>query len=124
MTKYLIGDILLEKLASVGFVVRDHGLFLSCVYRPATTLYGVDAYPSLALKTAALLESFVKNHPMIDGNKRSGWLSANLFVEINGFEFTASHDEAFDFILSVATSASTLEQLATWIDKHLQPKVA
>lgn len=122
MTRFLIGDILLAKLASIGFVVRDEGLFLSCVYRPATTLYGADAYPTLAMKTAALMESFVKNHPMIDGNKRSAWLSANVFVEMNGFEFVADGDDAFTFILGIAAAGSTIDETSEWIENHLQQR--
>jgi death-on-curing protein len=121
VTTYLSSEILLAQLESIGFVVRDRGLFASCVDRPATTLYGEDAYPSLELKAASMLESFVKNHPMIDGNKRSAWLSANIFLELNGVEISASQEAAFDFVVSIATGSKSLEERAEWLSSHTQP---
>ncbi len=119
MTNYLDPEALLWQLDRVGFVVRDRGLFLSCLERPRTTLFGEDAYPSLELKVAALMDSIVKNHPMIDGNKRTAWFTANFFVELNGYEFIPT--EAYDFILSIATDRMTLDELAGWVESHLQP---
>lgn len=121
MTTYLSSEILLEQLESIGFVVIDRGLFASCVDRPATTLYGKDAYPTLELKAASLLESFVKNHPMIDGNKRSAWLSTNIFLELNGVEIYAAQEAAFDFILSIATGSKSLDELAQWLSSNTRP---
>ena len=115
MTQYLSTEILREQLEAIGFVVRDHGLFASCVERAAVTLYGQDAYPSLEHKAAAILESFVKNHPMIDGNKRSGWLSANMFLDINDVDVDCSHDDAFNFILAIATGQREFEDIVSWL---------
>lgn len=66
------------------------------------------------------MDSIVNNHPMVDGNKRSSWFAANLFVELNGFEFVVSQDEAFTFILDVATGDNDLEHLAEWIERRLR----
>jgi death-on-curing protein len=121
VTTYLSSEILLEQLESIGFVVRDRGLFASCVDRPAKTLYGEDTYPTLELKAASLLESFVKNHPMIDGNKRSAWLSTNIFLELNGVEIYAAQEAAFDFILSIATGSKSLDELAQWLSSNTRP---
>ena len=55
--------------------IRDMGLLGSAAARPQTTVFGEDAYPDIWTKAAALLQSVVKNHPLIDGNKRLGWLS-------------------------------------------------
>lgn len=121
MTVYFDPEVLVSQLTRVGFVVRDAGLLLSSLARPETSLFGVDAYETLALKTAALMDSIVNNHPMVDGNKRSAWLAANIFVELNGFEFDAETDEAFDFILAIATSDNNLESSALWIDQRLRP---
>lgn len=121
MTVYFDPEVLVSQLTRVGFVVRDAGLLLSSLARPETSLFGVDAYETLALKTAALMDSIVNNHPMVDGNKRSAWLAANIFVELNGFEFDAETDDAFDFILAIATSDNNLESSALWIDQRLRP---
>ena len=55
--------------------IADVGLLGSAVARPRTSAFGEDAYPDLWTKAAALLQSVVKNHALIDGNKRLGWLA-------------------------------------------------
>ncbi len=121
MTLYPDPEVLLAQLTRVGFIVRDPGLFLSAVARPATGLFGTDAYPTLPLKIAALMDSIVNNHPMMDGNKRSSWLLANIFAELNGYEIVASADDAFVFILSIANNNPELAVIAQWIENHLSP---
>jgi death-on-curing protein len=121
MTVYLSSEILLEQLESIGFVVRDKGLFASCVERAATTLYGQDAYPTIEHKAAAILESFVKNHPMIDGNKRSGWLSANIFLELNAVEVVSTLDDAFEFIIGIATGTQEFDDIVSWLRNRTVP---
>jgi death on curing protein len=121
VTVYIDPEVLLAQLTRVGFMVRDPGLLLSALARPETSLFGSDAYPTLSLKAAALMDSIVNNHPMMDGNKRSSWLAANIFLELNGFELVATTDDAFDFILTIATGDADLERIAGWIEHHLRP---
>ncbi|MDQ6642015.1 MAG: Fic family protein [Actinomycetota bacterium] len=98
--------------------VRDVGLLDSVAHRPGAVLYGRDAYPSLDLKAAALLESIVGNHALIDGNKRLGWLAIVVFYGLNGVELDAPDGPAYELVMSVARSESKLEEIAavlgTW----------
>ena len=64
--------------------IRDLGLLGSAAARPQATAFGQDAYPDLVTKAAALLQSIVNNHALVDGNKRLGWLAAAVFLELNG----------------------------------------
>ena len=120
MTRYLTLESFLRETARIGFVVKDLGLLDSALARPRTSLFGEDAYPSLELKAAAMVESIILNHPMIDGNKRSSWFALNAFVLLNGFVISATQDEAFNFVLGVATKKLDLNQSASWIAKHLK----
>ena len=119
MTLYPDPEIVIAQLTRVGFFVRDSGLLLSSLARPATSLFGEDVYATLALKTAALMDSIVNNHRMMEGNKRSSWFAANFFVELNGYEIVATEDEAFAFILSIARGNQPLEDVALWLESHL-----
>jgi death on curing protein len=83
--------------------VRDFGLLESALARPQASVFGEDAYPSLHGKAAALLESLVKNHALIDGNKRLGWVATRLFYGYNGHTISASDDEKFYLVMAVAT---------------------
>ncbi|WP_062317888.1 type II toxin-antitoxin system death-on-curing family toxin [Demequina maris] len=103
MTGYIELDELLEMVRVAGLgPVRDAGLLESALARPATTLMGADAYPTLDLKAAALLHSLVNNHALADGNKRLGWLATVVFVGFNGFRVRMSQGEAFDLVWAVA----------------------
>lgn len=94
--------------------VRDVGLLGSAAARPQTSVGGTDAYPDLWSKAAALLHSLVRNHPLVDGNKRLGWLATAVFLEINGVAVTdASNDDVYDLVLDLATTDCTIEQLTT-----------
>lgn len=121
MTYFLDLDDALEQIHFLGFHVRDVGLLQSSLARPNTTLYGADAYPSLDLKAAALMHSIVTSHPLIDGNKRTAWALMITFVLLNGFEVVAETDDAFDFVLGVATESRDLDSIASWIAAHRVP---
>ena len=92
---------------------RDLGLLESAVLRPATSLWGRDAYPSLDAKAAAVLDSIVRNHALVDGNKRLGWLATAVFLEINDASVAgATDDEVFDLVWTIASARSTIEEIA------------
>jgi death-on-curing protein len=98
--------------------IRDAGLLGSAVARPQTTVGGIDAYPSVWLKAAALLQSIVDNHALIDGNKRLGWLATAVFLEINDASVAAaSNDDVHDLVMAVAAGQSTLEQIAQRLEQ-------
>ena len=120
MTEFVDLEIFVTQLKRVGFHIRDLGLLESALVRPQTSLFGEDAYPTLELKAAVMVESIILNHPMVDGNKRSSWLALNLFVELNDFEIIATQDEVFDYVLDGANKRIGSEQSAEWIKKHLR----
>lgn len=88
-------------------VLRDAGLLESAVARPRTTLFGEDAYPDLHAKTASLLLSICKNHALVDGNKRLALAATIVMLGVNGWTLTMSNDEAYDFIIDVASGELT-----------------
>ncbi|MDE0319683.1 MAG: Fic family protein, partial [Acidimicrobiaceae bacterium] len=63
--------------------IRDMGLLGAAAARPTASAFGEDAYPDIWTKAAALLHSVVNNHPLVDGNKRLGWLATAVFLELN-----------------------------------------
>jgi death-on-curing protein len=93
--------------------IRDVGLLGSACARPKTTAFGEDAYPDLWAKAAALLQSLVKNHALVDGNKRLGWVATATFLEINDIQVTAiSNDDVFQFVSAVAAGSDTVDGIA------------
>ena len=93
--------------------VRDVGLQTAAVVRPQTTVGGEDAYPTIWLKAAALLQSVVGNHALVDGNKRLGWLATAVFLEINQSSVArADNDAVFELVMRVARSELDIDEIA------------
>ena len=86
---------------SVG--VRDIGLLESAAARPRASAFGADAYATLHDKAAALLHSIVRNHALVDGNKRLGLAAVIAFYGVNGRRLTMTNDEAYDVVTAVAS---------------------
>jgi death-on-curing protein len=104
MTRALVGD---------PPPIRDLGLLEAAAARPKTSVLGEDAYPDLWTKAAALLQSIVGNHPLVDGNKRLGWTAAAAFLEINGVDISrAENGDVYDLVTGVATQSPEVEEIA------------
>lgn len=88
--------------------IRDLGLVESALARPQAAAFGEDAYPSLDEKAAALLQSVVGNHALVDGNKRLGVACTSVFLTLNGAPLTLGDDgPAYDVVMAVATGQLT-----------------
>lgn len=100
-------DVLTAAAAALDFVpsVADYGLLDSAIARPSTTVFGLDAYPTLLTKAAALMQSLARNHAFVDGNKRTAWAAAWTFLTINGTELDPEFDvdAAETLVIDVAT---------------------
>ena len=122
MTAYLDIEDALQVVDRYGFHIRDIGLLASALARPATTVMGAEAYPELAVKAAALLESVARFHPLIDGNKRTAWTLMVLLLWINGYRHDFTTDEGFDLVVGVAAGTIDLPNAAAEISRHLVPR--
>jgi len=92
-----------ERATGAQAEVRDIGLLESAAARPRASAFGADAYPTLHDKAAALLHSIVRNHALVDGNKRLGLAAVIAFYGLNGRRLTMTNDEAYDFVIAVAS---------------------
>ena len=117
---YLSVEDLLEIAAGVidRLVVRDAGLLAAAAALPRVTVFGDDAYPTFDDKSAALLHSLVRNHALVDGNKRFAWSATRVFCLLNGRDLTHTVDEAEDLMLSATSGQLDVPQIATWIVAH------
>lgn len=92
--------------------IRDMGLLGSAAARPATTVFGEDAYPEFHDKAAALLHSLARNHPLVDGNKRLAWVATRLFYLANERVLDAPENDAFDLVMAVAEGRVDVPEIA------------
>jgi death-on-curing protein len=98
--------------------IRDLGLIESAVGKPQATFDGNDLYNTIFNKAAALLQSLLKNHPFVDGNKRTALTSAGIFLKLNGYQLINDHDNEVSFTLKVDNEHLTIEQIVKWLEKH------
>ncbi|MCL2352303.1 MAG: type II toxin-antitoxin system death-on-curing family toxin [Firmicutes bacterium] len=82
--------------------IRDEGLLESALYAPFASFGGADAYPTIESKAARLAFGLIKNHPFMDGNKRTGILSMLSFLRINGITPKCTDDELVEIGRGVA----------------------
>jgi death on curing protein len=102
--------------------VRDLGLVDSAVARPQACFDGVEAYPSVHLKAAALLQSLVGNHAFVDGNKRAAFASLLFFYDLNGLRLTLSHEQAFHLVIQVVVHEIDIEEAAALLAAGTAPR--
>jgi death-on-curing protein len=119
VTEYIEPEQAVAVIARLGLHIRDEGLLFSALARPSASMFGVDAYPALELKAAALFSSLAQNHPLFDGNKRLSLYLTFAFLRINGFRLTFTNDEAFVLVLAVAQSQMELDEIASVIADHI-----
>ena len=97
--------------------VRDAGLLASAAARPATTVFGADAYPTLHLRVAALAQSIARNHALADGNKRLTLVAIIAAYGLNGRRLTLTNGEAYDLVIAISTGVlSEVADLAAALD--------
>jgi death-on-curing protein len=114
---YLLHERLIQ-LTGGSSGLRDPGLLKSAVARPQASFDGEELYPDLWTKAAALMESLIKNHPFVDGNKRTAVTATAIFLELNHRRLTASNDEVLRFAVQMAAEQAELEEIADWLEAH------
>jgi death-on-curing protein len=101
--------------------IRDLGALDSAIAQPKATFGGVDLYPTLPEKAAALGFSLVQSHPFVDGNKRVAHAAMETFLVLNGAEIDASVDDQERIMLDLAAGRIERSHLTEWLRQHLKP---
>ena len=101
--------------------IRDFGALESAIAQPKATFGGVDLYPTLVEKAAALGFSLVQGHAFVDGNKRVGHAAMETFLILNGSEIDAPVDDQERLILDLAAGRIGRGHLIDWLRQHVKP---
>jgi death-on-curing protein len=99
--------------------VRDLRALEAAIAQPKVTFGGEDLYPSVIEKAACLCFSLVQGHPFIDGNKRIGHASMEVFLTLNGHVLQADVDEQERTILALASGRLSRAELVAWLEAHV-----
>lgn len=114
-----IHDLMVKRFGG-SFGVRDLGLIESAVARPQAGFGGEYLYKNIYDMAAALLQSLLKNHPFVDGNKRTALTSAAIFLKLNNIRLKNYHEEEVIFAVSVDNEKLSLEEIAEWLEEHTE----
>jgi death-on-curing protein len=98
--------------------VRDQALLEAAVVRPRQLFAYEHPSPTLARLAAAYGYSIIRNHPFVDGNKRTGLIALRLFLALNGRELLSDPIDKFKFIVATAAGNITEEELVAWVAAH------
>ncbi|MDD3140540.1 MAG: type II toxin-antitoxin system death-on-curing family toxin [Lachnospiraceae bacterium] len=98
--------------------VRDYNLLESALETPFQSFGGNELYPTIQAKAARLGYGLIKNHSMIDGNKRIGTHAMLVFLALNGIKLSYTQKELYEEILDVAAGEQTYEDLLQWVLNH------
>ena len=101
--------------------VRDINLLESALARPFQSFGGTELYSTPFEKAAALIESIVKNHPFIDGNKRTGFLAGFALLYRSNLLIVAEQEAVYNFVIDVASSNISFEDITLWLKQNIQP---
>jgi len=93
----------------------DLGRLEATLAVPRQTMFGEELYLDIFSKAAILFYLLIKNHPFVDGNKRTAFLALMRFLNINGYTLNATNDDLYQFTIDVASSVSTKEEVEMWI---------
>ena len=99
--------------------IHSVGALESALAQPRMTFSGEDLYPTIAAKAAALGFSLIRNHPFVDGNKRTGHAAMEVFLILNGYEIDASVDEQEQVILQLAAGELERNAFTEWLRAHI-----
>ena len=99
--------------------LRDEGLLSSALARPQNQLAYGERSPDLASLAAAYAFGIARNHPFIDGNKRTALVAARTFLLLNGVDLDATQDDKFLTFVGLAEGSISEEELAVWIRKRI-----
>ena len=102
--------------------VRDEGLLDSALARPQQLFAYGDPPPDLADLAASLAYGLARNHPFVDGNKRTAIVCCEVFIELNGASLEVGDAELFPLVLELAEGHLGVEQFAAWLRAHLRPQ--
>lgn len=91
--------------------VIDKNALSMAVNQPRQHIFGKDLYPDEFSKAAVLLINLIKKHPFNNGNKRTAFLAAYVFLKINGFSLTMENQKVVEFVVNIATYQGEFDDL-------------
>jgi death on curing protein len=114
-----IHQILIDLLGGMPGI-RDEGLLESALSQPQATFFGELLHPTIHAQAAAYLYHMAKNHPFLDGNKRTAYGAMETFLRLNGYTIDLSNEQAYNMVVQVAQGEMSKEALSSLLGQHIK----
>lgn len=114
-----IHQILIDLLGGMP-EIRDEGLLESALSQPQATFFGELLHPTIHAQAAAYLYHMAKNHPFLDGNKRTAYGVMETFLRLNGYTIDLSNEQAYNMVMQVAQGEMSKEALSSLLEQHIK----
>jgi death-on-curing protein len=109
-------------LGGLDGIRSEHGL-ASAVFQPQQSVFGQDAYPTVADKAAAYAFFIAENQPFIDGNKRTAALAMLVFLDLNGYDLIEPESESLAVVLEeLGSREMSQDAFFRWVSDHARPQ--
>jgi len=109
---------LMYKETGGSSVLRDTGILESAIYHAYASFEGKDLYPAIEEKAARQAYGIIRNHPFLDGNKRTGLFVMLILLELNGIKLNFSQSELVELGIGIADGNIDSGQITKWIFEH------
>lgn len=110
----------LVELSGTTAGVRDINLLESAIENPFQAFGGEELYPTIQAKGARLGYGLIKNHCMLDGNKRIGIHAMLVFFALNGIKLSYTQKELYEMVFAVADGSFEYEDVLEWVEEKIQ----
>lgn len=100
--------------------VRNADAIASLEELPRQAAFGTELYPGIWIKAAVYIRSTIFNHPYVDGNKRSAFAAADVFLQLNGYRISAPAGEIERYAVAIVEDREELAQIATWLQSNTE----
>lgn len=114
-----IHQILIDRFGGMSGV-RDEGLLESALSQPQASFFGELLHPTIHAQAAAYLYHLAKNHPFLDGNKRTAYGAMEAFLRLNGYNLDLSNEQAYNMVMQVAQGEMSKEELSSLLEQHIK----
>jgi death on curing protein len=108
------------RLSGGSHGVRSKESLLGSLERPKAAFGSNDMYPTLFAKAAVYIDSIARNHPFVDGNKRSSFLCAARFLAENDIDLIMGDEEIVRGVVWVVVDNPSIKEIAAWLEKHVE----
>ena len=100
--------------------IRDLGILESCINAPPNrNIY--EGIINLGVLSATYVTKIIRNHPFVDGNKRTGIVAVGVFLSLNNYELDSSEEDLYSFVYGFAEHKLASDDFTTWVCDHIKP---